>query len=143
MNSIKAITYKSKFANEPHLVLAIDGKPLDEFLVEKLGDDNFIGLVPSISWLQLDDEREFSINKLIKNVDSSKVVPLLVCPDDQDFSCTVIVAETEIQDTNIIWNRLGGDQTPNQNPIQIELEVDWFSNIGPMKFDLKQYIECW
>ncbi|MBP3459809.1 MAG: hypothetical protein J6K58_11435 [Lachnospiraceae bacterium] len=37
----------------------------------------------------------------------SAVLPLLLCPDDTDFSCIVIVAEVKKTESFVYWNRIG------------------------------------
>ncbi|WP_196140654.1 hypothetical protein [Aliikangiella sp. G2MR2-5] len=142
MNKIEALDYKSKFAATEHLVIAVDGTPLDVFLESILKDENHIGLVPAISWLDNSDERQIAIDKSFPSVGNRTVGPILVCPDDQDFSCTVIVADIETTDTSIIWHRLGLDKTDLQSPPKIGLDVEWYDQVPALEFALDDYQSC-
>lgn len=59
-------------------------------------------------------------------------VPLLVCPEDNDLSCTVITAEQHIIDNKVIWKRFGllegliEEQNSNT--------IDWFKGIPELLF---------
>ncbi len=66
-------------------------------------------------------------------------VPLLVCSDDVDLSCTVLMAEQLAEDEQIIWQRFGwlqGD-VEEQNPDDIE----WINDIPPLIFSRDNFIE--
>ena len=143
LNRIGIIKHQTKFSSEPHLVITIDDVPFDEFLVNKLGNDDFIGLVPSISWLNDDSEREEAIDRVLRLDNEVKIAPLLVCPDDQDFSCTLVVAEVNSCESTVTWNRLGLDASPNTWPFKFGVETDWFKEISKLTFDKQEYLDCW
>jgi len=79
--------------------------------------------------------------ELLKTTESkecSTIVPLLICPDDLDYTCTVIVVEQIQKDTQVIWKRLGigvnaidgvvtAVQWINEKPI-LEFSRDEFDN---------------
>ncbi|MDR2869061.1 MAG: hypothetical protein LBV04_01275, partial [Deferribacteraceae bacterium] len=104
MDSIKAI----------NLSLYINGRRLDEILSQV--HENYLGLIPS--WLDYYDE-DFAgqqekqyIWQQTKLSDKPVVLPILLCPDDFDFSCTVIVVEVCWSgDTVVTWSRFGIDVT--------------------------------
>lgn len=68
----------------------------------------------------------------------STVVPILVCPDDADFSCTVLIVEVEFTDNTVKWCRFGFDQSP-QN--EIGSTVVWFKNSPTYEFNKIGYVE--
>lgn len=92
----------------------IDGKLLPEYLsiwAAETIDDNlklmepFHGLCPAWS-KELDWSGEIRwVWKLIEM--DSVVLPLLLCPEDLDFSCIVIVVEVEKTKDFVYWNRVG------------------------------------
>jgi len=142
MIKIEAKKYKSKFSKSEHLVIFIDGKPLDLFLDEKVGDD-IEGLVPSISWLDSKLERDYAIDKLLpeKKVKMT-IAPILICPDDMDLSCTVIVVDIEFKKDSVIFKKFGFDMSSVNNPIVLGRKVIWFKGIKRLEFNRAQYERC-
>jgi hypothetical protein len=87
--------------------LRIDGE-FTVNLVSKMyqEDDFFKGLVPAYSgWLMNDDEEQLVFDRLLPQ--SNAICPILICPDDQDFSCTVVVVEIIKKPESILWKRIG------------------------------------
>ncbi|RMV81479.1 hypothetical protein ALP03_102490 [Pseudomonas amygdali pv. tabaci] len=64
------------------------------------------------------------------------LVPLLVCPDDLDLSCTVIVAEQHAGECHVRWHRFGllRDLVTLQSPA-----VDWYDSIPSLTFERSQF----
>jgi len=142
LNKIEAKKYKSKFSNLEHLVILIDEKPLDLFLNEKVSD-NIEGLVPSISWLDSKLERDYAINKLLpENKVKMTIAPILICPDDMDLSCTVIVVDIEFKKDLVIFKNFGFDTSSITNPISLGRKVTWFKGIDSLEFDRTEYEKC-
>ena len=46
------------------------------------------------------------------------IVPILMCPDDLDFSCVVLVVEVEKTENTIIWKRAGSKALMHTTPRQ-------------------------
>lgn len=74
-------------------------------------------------------------------------MPILLCPDDFDFSCTVIVVEVVCIEDKVIWRKFGIDTTSFEIdeialPKYIGKNVDWFANIGPFEFSRTEYLLC-
>lgn len=98
---IRTVTVSDGYSNE---CFFIDGIPLHEYMkkwldmpVEDLAVTwnavfDFDGDARFMSWL-------FKKDKLN--------LPILSCPDDLDFSCTVIVAEVEKTNKYVLWKRIG------------------------------------
>lgn len=93
----------------------IDGKSLPEYLqswAEDFPDDKrvrelgpFSDLWPAWS-KSLDWEGDVRFVWKVIELDKT-VLPLLLCPDDADFSCIVIVAEAEKTEDCVYWHRVG------------------------------------
>jgi hypothetical protein len=64
----------------------------------------------------------------------SVIVPLLVCPDDLDFYCTVLVAEQVSSQLAITWNRFGFAKDT-----ELSHDVDWISNVPAAVFDSQTF----
>ncbi|WP_176469909.1 hypothetical protein [Pseudomonas sp. Irchel 3A5] len=112
MNIISATMYQSKHTSAPHPVLTIDSIPLANWIkgvvYDGEGDDETNGLVPAQGWLIDDDDSNYAW-RILEPVmeDCSTIVPLLICADDMDLSCTVAVVEQVIRSDTVIWERFG------------------------------------
>jgi hypothetical protein len=145
MNTLSVELLKSKYVNVEHPTILIDGVPLDLHLHEYYPDNlYYLGLIPTITdWIGLKEEAELVLSRFYS--DKEKVfLPILMCPDDCDLTCTVIVAEVIMKDNQVIWNRLGVDSSKLGIPYNYELigtEVIWLSLVPEMKFDRNTYYE--
>lgn len=152
-NSLSIINKQNKWRPGVwYATFAVDGIAFDEWLsgfVDKQpfdSDDinNVKDLVEAFD-LYSSDETEmvwYFLGHL--QAGDSKLVPVLVCPDDCDLSCIVIVAEQIVTENTVIWKRFGrclGDV------LQQNLdEVEWFETVADFKtiprlaFDKKEFI---
>lgn len=100
---------------KPFPILAIDNIPLNLWINENTNiferTDN---LVPAQGWLyEFNDELALSNAWALlkpnycKYGPISTVVPLLVCPDDLDLICSVVVVEQVVTATEVKWVRFG------------------------------------
>ena len=146
MNKIQVINKKSKFSGEiEHEIIVIDNTPLDEILHNYYPEDNILGLIPVIvDWLSDPREQKLVLNRFYSN-DESTMLPVLMCPDDCDLWCTIILVEVLITDDCIIWSRFGFDKSNRENLIKgfecIGTNVRWIESVTPMTFDKLEYIE--
>lgn len=101
---------------------SIDGKALPEYLsiwalesqdeyLKSIGA--FSGLCPAWS-KELDWAGDIRFVWKLIEMDSA-VLPLLLCEDDLDFSCIVIVVEVEKTKNFVYWNRIGYVLHENEN----------------------------
>ncbi len=141
-DSISAKIIKSRYYDVMHLHFFINDKELDELLEKADPGKNYLGLVPTLlSWLDEENERKFvwESAKLEENV--SKIFPILMCPDDCDFSCTIILAEVFSNGDSIYWKRIGLDARENILD-SFGSKVKWINNIGSFVFRKNEYIRC-
>lgn len=141
MNRIKAKIQKSKYIDAPHLVISIDGVPFDEILDNAYPEDNYKGLIPTLlDWMYEEDEKELTWERILPKKGETVVAPILICPDDLDFSCTTIVAEVKNENNKILWSRVGIDQSEieTQN-VKIGKKVFWLEKLGPYVFQISDY----
>lgn len=152
MNHIKAVSGLSPYMGKnEHLSIYIDDKRLDEILSQEVQKE-YLGLIPA--WLNFYDkafapsmkEKEY-VWKQTQLSDRPVVLPILLCPDDFDFSCTVIVVEVVCIDDKVIWRRFGMDITPydadeTELPKYIGKKVNWFHDLGPFEFSKEEYLLC-
>ncbi len=144
LNNISVVRTINKFTNEYYLDIAIDGQVLDSILNEEYPEDNMLGLVPTLlHWLENENERKVTWDKIIPQNNETVISPILMCSDDLDFWCTIIVAESKCIGDKIIWQRLGSDDSDRGfYPETVGQKVNWFDKIGPFIFDKQQFIDC-
>ena len=125
MNSISAILLKQHPLSgcvqdgngnvKPFPILAIDDVPLNIWINENTNIiDRTDNLVPAQGWLY-DFEKDLSLSnawELLKPEASeygavSTVVPVLICPDDLDLVCSVVMIEQVVTETEVKWIRFG------------------------------------
>lgn len=142
INSLTVKQGKSKYCPDEHLILFLDGIPLDFFLCEKFPKLNLEGLVPTfLNWMDV-SENEVIWKRCLPKQGEIVRVPILMCPDDLDFYCTIIIAETMADHDSIFWKRLGIDASKIKISESVGEKVKWFKNVGPFHFDREAYIEC-
>lgn len=152
MNHIKAVRGLSPHMGDiEHLSIYVDDKRLDEILSQKV-QVGYLGLIPA--WLNYYDKAFVPSIKEQQYVwqqtqlsDKPMVLPILLCPDDFDFSCTVIVVEVICVGNMVIWRRFGVDTTPfdadeTELPQYIGKKVGWFDHVGPFEFSKEEYLIC-
>jgi hypothetical protein len=143
MNSIRADWFKSQFVSEPHLIIRVDGEPLDEFLENHSTGLELRGLIPAwLAWLTNDAEQAVVWERMIPPLLGRVRVPVLMCPDDLDFSCQLIIADLEVTPEVIVWHRIGSDISQSMEPRRVGEEVAWFESIPPLRFPRNDYEAC-
>jgi hypothetical protein len=141
MNSIKGILDKSDFEiYGDFLNFQVDGYWLDEKLDELYPENDYKGIVPTLLfWMEIEKEREIVWERFLPEVGHRTICPILMCPDDCDFSCTLIVAEIENTGATIKWNGIGIDRTKDFAPEKIGSNVFWFEKVKPLEFEIEEY----
>jgi hypothetical protein len=120
---------------------------LDELLNTYYPDRDFLGLVPSLlDWLMVMDDEFRLIWDRATTKSGSTLVPILLCPDDFDLWCTVIVAEVEITDKVVKWNKLGLERTDRdllfESINNFGQTIEWLPEIGHFMFNKTDYFRC-
>jgi hypothetical protein len=142
MNRIAALKAKSKFVPEEHLVLTVDGVPLDAILGEAFPQYDLVGLVSSLlGWFHRDEDGLAPWQRILPGVGCSSWAPILICPDDLDYSCTTMIVEVAAEPDSIRWERFGLDATPRRN-WPVGSQVRWLSGVGPYRFARADYERC-
>lgn len=156
--------HQSKYADAPHPVFLIDGEPLNLWLSHQLSkieidcQDSFFDpdtqnlvtaqrglselqiqdLVPAQGWLIDDDEMKTAWRRIFpSDVGLTTIVPLLICPDDVDLTCSVIVVEQEISDDFVYWNRFGVAMDEPYD--SVGATVRWLPEFRKAKFEKTAY----
>ncbi|SEP61409.1 hypothetical protein [Pseudomonas sp. NFPP19] len=144
MNHIRAAMHQSKYTKAPHPVFTLDDVPLDSWIkgviYDGSGADSTEGLVPAQGWLIDDEHAELAWQLLTPaSEDCSSIVPLLICPDDMDLSCTVAVVEQVVRGDKLIWERFGRAVTVIDGLVTA---VAWNSNAQRAEFSRQQFDEA-
>src|SRR5215469_15633777 len=132
-NRIEAIKGRTEYLGS-HLVIAVDGLPLDQRLHAAFPSDRFLeGLVPTLLGWHFDEwEQTVTWERILPEVGSTAIAPVLMCPDDLDLYCTLLVAEVLVEPETVRWNRLGLDRSEDRRVAMATIE--WFPGIGPYTF---------
>jgi hypothetical protein len=143
MNSIRAAMHQTRFASEPHLMIFIDDVPLSELLERLEPDIEAAGLVPAwLDWMLDDREQAVVWERMMPPAAGSVAMPILICPDDLDFSCSVVIADLEAETDRIRWCRLGFDASGSEDPERVGEQVNWFEGVSAFTFKREDYAAC-
>ena len=102
-NNIYAKPIKS--FNRQILSVFIDDCPLGEYLSRKTGEPFYKDLWSA--WLLNDRANNDQYIWTLINEKMPCNLPILLCPDDMDFWCTVIVAKIKFENNTVIWGKIG------------------------------------
>ncbi|MGV3525525.1 MAG: hypothetical protein ACO1RX_14940 [Candidatus Sericytochromatia bacterium] len=142
MKQIAALMHHPEHAKRPYLTLALDGVALDEWIYAQTGCDYYWGLAPALSWLENKAEESVAWQRILPLAGCTSLAPVLVCPDDQHFGCTTVVAEVVHEGERVVWRRLGLDRSPCEQPDDIGSQVEWFEGVEPLVFAKADYLAC-
>lgn len=136
-HTIVAARYQAKFSRSPCAWLLIDDVGIEQWLADHLADQQVSLLGLSLIWLINDDEQALAKRRYTPGEDgSSTVVPLLVCSDDMDFDCTVLVAEQVVKGDTIIWRRFGWSLSGG---LEVGIQTRWITDSQPVEFVLEDF----
>lgn len=143
MNSIKAEFRKSIYnASHDFLSIIIDGQPLDVLLDKCMPDRLINGLIPTLLFrMERDVENEIVWDRVLPGLKHKVNCPILMCPDDLDFSCTIITAEVEYTGLTYIWKNFAFDKTKDvyQNPEWIGRNKEFITGGLSFEFEMREY----
>jgi hypothetical protein len=143
MNAIRTEKRRSIYEiyDVPYDDIIVDGVSFDELLDSMIPGRGIKGLVTATSgWLIDEKDEDLVWERLIPPIDTKNICPLLICPDDQDFSCTTIVVEIENSCATLKWNRVGINKSYEFGKYDlIGRDVYWFPDIEPFEFGAEEY----
>lgn len=137
MNQIRAEKRKSSCSPQWEFMdFKIDDEFLSTLLVQKYPDEFLNCLIPTLNAeLFIEKERKLVWDSILPS--KLSICPILMCEDDCDFSCTLIVAEIEKQLDIVFWRRIGinlGDF--NRKP-----KIKWLNAVPSYSFSIKNYLK--
>lgn len=143
MNKIEGILDKSDYEGYWDFInYKIDGYWLDEKLDELYPGNMYKGLIPTlVYWMEREDEKTVVWKRILPGENETSICPILMCPDDNDFSCTLIVAEIRNCGQLIQWKQLGINKTKEWDAENVGSTVEWFDNKFPeLNFPKADYL---
>lgn len=102
-NKIEIRQDQMKGFQHPQYVITINDITLNDYLNQNTQSSSFDLLVPPIGLFDNRDQQKVLELLSFTNV----VLPILVCSDDMDFSCTVVATNVEEAKDCIIWKTFG------------------------------------
>lgn len=131
------------FTNYNYYDILIDGISLEETILKNLNIEIKKGLVSTfLNWLSNPSKRETVWKRTLPEIDQTTFLPILMCGEDLDLLCDVIIAETVTDNNYVYWKRFGLDIGNSENmPKSIGKNVQWFMNSSEIIFDKNQYSE--
>ena len=141
VNTITATIDKSDYEiYDDFLNLQIDGEWLDEKLGNVYPKNDYKGLIPTLLFaMEIDEESEIVWGRILPLLNEISICPILMCPDDRDFSCTLIVAEIEHAANEVIWRKIGVDKTADHRAEFVGSDVLWLDRVPSFHFDRSAY----
>lgn len=124
--------------------MTLDGVPLDEWLDAATHSDKHTGMVPAFNLRQADEE-SLVWQRIFPLPGCRSLAPLLICPEHLDFSCMVVMAEVwrpQLEDQQVVWLRLGYNQTWLNSLDDIGHTMDWIPDLQPLVFGKQDYLDC-
>lgn len=142
MDHIAAIKYQANFSNSSCAWMAVNGTPIEKWCAETFNypDANTLGLAQI--WLLDDEEDKLAWARITPGEDeSSTIVPILVCSDDMDFDCTVLVVEQLIAKDTVQWLRWGFSVSGG---LEVGVSTKWQASAkSPLAiFDHSEFDDC-
>ncbi|MDR0225079.1 MAG: hypothetical protein LBI66_01545 [Burkholderiaceae bacterium] len=116
--------------------LQLDGRSLAIVIAELTKNAEITQLVPAHSWLWDKEELALAWDRLLAcHVGQVSHVPLLICPDDMDLHCTVLVAEQSCLDSEFVWSRFGFAMDWAMT------HIEWLPAIAPLSFRRADFVD--
>ncbi len=140
MNTIKVEIDKHEYVTDNYANYKIDDFWLDEKLEELYPGNMYDGIIPTLLFgMVIPKEEKVVWDRILPLQNETTICPILMCPDDLDFSCTLIVAEIQNYGKTIKWNRIGIDKTTEYDAEKVGSKVDWFEEINGFEFVKTEY----
>lgn len=134
INSISTKTYLNSFSGNYFYIIEIDGKPLEDIILENQTQVSR-GIVPTLlNWLENEEERKEVWERTLPVEGTKADFPILMCSEDIDLWCTLIMVEVTTDEKYVYWNKFGLENSDAQTPKEIGKNIEWFPNIPKMIF---------
>lgn len=135
-NQLSITSHKSRYSLGFYPTFAVDSVPLEIWLPQHNREAE-LHLVSAHSGLYSDGDTYLVWDRIYSTAPGwQTLVPLLVCSDDLDLTCTVIVVEQHADAAYVQWLRFGvlKDLITLQSPA-----VDWFDSVPSLTFERSHF----
>ena len=146
MNHIEVRELPGKYIAE-HPAIIVDGLTLDLVLHAASATrtdtaaPGYEGLVPAMFALIDSKEHLWATSVSLNFSLGRRLVPLLVCPDCCDTSCSVVLADTVFNEAETEWQRIGTLRAVTGLSASYD-DVAWLENLAPFRFDRASYVRA-
>lgn len=139
VNEIAAASHSTPDSCE-YLALFVDGQPLDGLLDTLVPGESLGGLIPAFHVEPLMGEVRVVLSRFMPSPGAISIAPVLVCPEDLDFCCSLVVAEVACEHDQVRWIRVGYDLSMwRPDPEFVGEHVRWFGRCPPFVFRRESY----
>jgi hypothetical protein len=137
LHSITAARHQAKFSRNACAWLMVDGVGVEQWVAHHLDYELGAMLGLSLIWL-LDEEEEALAKRRFApgEDDTSTLVPLLVCGDDMDFDCTVLMVEQVVGNGVVTWARFGLSVSGG---LEVGVQTRWMAGCEPVSFAVSDF----
>lgn len=137
LHSITAAHHRAKFSRNACAWLMVDGIGIEQWIAQHLEYELGAMLGLSLIWL-LDEEEEALAKRRFApgEDDTSTLVPLLVCGDDMDFDCTVLMVEQVVANGVVTWARFGLSVSGG---LEVGVQTRWMEGCKPVSFAVSDF----
>lgn len=142
MDQISAVKHQAGFSKSPCAWIAINGTPIEKWCAEIFNYPDAISLGLAQIWLLDEEEDKIAWSRITPGEDeSSTIVPILVCSDDMDFDCIVLVVEQLVSKNMIQWLRWGFSTSSG---VEVGISTKWQTSVkSPLAtFHRNEFDEC-
>ncbi len=138
-NTLSTKTYLNKFTGKTFYIIEVDRRSIEDIIL-KYRPEIKRGIVPTLlNWLSDPEERRVVWERTLPHKGKKSNLPILMCSEDIDLWCTLIMVEVEADENFVYWNRFGLENSDAKTPEEIGKSIEWYSNIPRMIFDKKKY----
>lgn len=143
-STIKAEMRKTIFAEQEHMAITINDETLDVYIDEFYPNEEYLGLIPTMLPI-IDDEEQTALvwERILPANGKFAFAPVLMCPEDQDLTCTTLMVKVVVEGDYVIWEKFGIDTTDDDDfPQSLGKKQQWLTHLKPLYFNKKEYVEC-
>jgi hypothetical protein len=134
---ISAKNYAPPYGKGSCAWIFIDEQPIQSWVAENLKGSDSQHLALAQIWLIDDEEDKLSKSRIRpEKAGTSTIVPILVCSDDMDLRCTVIVVEQVIGSDYVEWKRFGLSWSTG---MEVGISTSWFDSEFKATFHLDEF----
>lgn len=140
LHHIRAICHQASFSKSSCAWLAIDEVPIEQWLACHIDHPEASRLGLSLMWLLDEEEDAAAARRFVPGEDgTSTLVPLLVCSDDMDFDCTVLMTEQVIEGSILHWRRFGWSASGG---LEVGISTRWITDSKPVSFAVSDFSDA-